>query len=116
VSTPQSNATTPERKTFRDKPLGRIAILLTLLVLALLFARNCTGDADNVSQEAAIESARQVAVFEPDEVQVRFLRRGVPPRAFWAVSMYQGTATRPTRVQLVMVDATTGTVTDDGIP
>jgi hypothetical protein len=116
VSTQPSNATTPGRRAFRDRPLGRIAILLALLALALLFARNCTGDADNVSQQTAVETARSVAVFEPDQVQLRFLRRGIPPRAYWVVSMYQGTARRPTLVQVVLIDATTGDVADDGIP
>jgi hypothetical protein len=30
--------------------------------------------------------------------------------------MYQGTARRPTLVQVVLIDATTGDVADDGIP
>jgi hypothetical protein len=91
-------------------------ILVAVLAVAAVVARACTGDAGNISQDEAIERARAVAVFEPDEIQVRFLRRGVPPRGYWAVSMYRGTAERPTVTQAVLVDAETGDVVDDGLP
>lgn len=112
MSTPQSPA--GSKRGLRDRPLGRVLILVAVLVVAGLAARSCAQSGRNVSPDEAIEAARQVALFEPDDVQVRFFRRGVPSEPFWGVSMYQGTATRPTLVQVVIVDAKTGDVVDDG--
>lgn len=89
-------------------------ILVAVLAVAGVAARSCADSGRDVSSEEAIAIARDVAVFTPDEVQVRFFRRGVPSEPFWGVSMYQGTATQPTRVQVVIVDAKTGAVVDDG--
>jgi hypothetical protein len=56
-----------------------------------------------------------VAVFSPRELQIRYVQQGAPkPRGIWAVSMYQGDPRRPTRVQLVQIDAQTGDIVDDG--
>jgi len=107
----------PERPTrpLRDRPLGRILMLILVLGAAALAARSCADSSPDVSKEAAIESAREIAAFEPEHVQVRFIRRGVPSHGYWAVSLYQGPAQQPTRVQLVVVDANTGDVVDDGL-
>jgi hypothetical protein len=46
-------------------------------------------------------------------VQIRFVQRGIPPRQFWAVSLYTVDADdRPEQVELVLVDAQTGEVGD----
>ena len=102
-------------KPLRDRPLGRVLMLVLVLGAAALAARSCADTTPDVSKEAAIESAREIAAFEPESVQVRFVRRGVPSRGYWAVSLYQGPARQPTRVQLVVVDANTGDVVDDGL-
>jgi hypothetical protein len=84
-----------------------------VLAVALLAARSC-GSSGDVTSEQAVEIAHGVRSFEPDEVQVRFFRQGVNADPLWAVSMYQGTPRRPTRVQVVVVDARTGDVLDNG--
>jgi hypothetical protein len=102
-------------RSLRDRPLGRVLMLAAVLVLALLAARSCADTTPPVSADRAIEIARSVQDFEPGQVQVRFVRMGAPePRGVWAVSMYQGDAARPTRVQLVTVDSVTGRILDDG--
>ena len=105
----------PPPRSLRDRPLGRILMLGLVLLVALFAGRSCANGAPDISKEEAIEIARGVGTFEPDAIQVRFLRQGAP-RSFgiWAVSMYQGEAINPTRVQLVSVDAETGAVLDDG--
>jgi hypothetical protein len=110
-----ADAAAAPRRALRDRPLGRVLLLAAVLAAAALAARSCADTSPDVSKEAAIESAREIAVFEPESVQVRFVRRGVPSRGYWAVSLYQGPARQPTRVQLVVVDANTGDVVDDGL-
>lgn len=88
-------------------------LLLVVLALALLTTRGCAGDGP-VTKDEAIAKARSVQAFEPEAVQVRFLRRGLPPRPTWVVSLYRGSPTRPTRTQLVLVDSETGEIVDDG--
>lgn len=108
-------ASTAKRKDLRDRPLGRIAILFAVLAFAVLASRSCAGGDQEVAKDDAVETARSVVLFEPDDVQVRFLRRGLPSRPYWIVSMYKGTYRNPTVVQVVIVDAATGEITDDGI-
>lgn len=86
-------------------------MLGALLLVALLVARGCASANRQVSQERAIEIARQATSFKPDRVQIRFLQQGIPPRAIWAVSLYNvGASGTPTRVNVVRVDAATGVV------
>ncbi|MSO94582.1 MAG: hypothetical protein EXQ81_02155 [Thermoleophilia bacterium] len=106
------DARTP--RSFRERPLGRIAIFAVVLIAAFAASRSCADTSPDFSKDEALASARAIAAFEPGHVQIRFIRSGVPPRGYWAVSMYQGEATAPTRTQLVLIDANTGTVTDDG--
>lgn len=103
----------PSTRGLRDRPVGRVALLAVVLFLAVLAARSC-GSAGTITNERAVEVARTVQAFEPDALQVRFFRRGVNAEPLWAVSLYQGTARRPTRVQVVVVDARTGEIVDDG--
>lgn len=105
------------RRGLRDSIGGRLAILGVVLVLALVSAKACGGTASgDLGRDEAIEVARTVAVFEPDGIQVRFVNRGIPPRGTWIVSLHNGPARNPTAVQTVLVDAATGTITDDGTP
>ncbi|MBM3677219.1 MAG: hypothetical protein FJW96_04950 [Actinobacteria bacterium] len=109
-----AEAPTAERS-FRDRPLGRLAMLVAVLVLAVLAARGCANSSPDVTQERAVEIARKVIAFEPESMQIRFLQQGVPkPRGIWAVSFYNGSAARPSRYQLVRVDAKSGRIVDDG--
>lgn len=108
-----SPSAAPAKRGLRDRPLGRLALLAGVLVVAFALTKGCATSGD-ITNEQAEDIAREVQAFEPDEVQVRFFRRGVNAHALWAVSLYQGTARRPTRVQVVVVDALTGDVVDDG--
>jgi hypothetical protein len=96
----------------RDRPLFRVAALVTVLLVAGLLARSCGSGSSQVSSERAVELARAEASFEPDREQVRLVQRGIPPRRFWGVSLYDvGANGQPTRVEVFLVDARTGDVT-----
>ena len=99
----------PERS-FRDRPLGRIALLLAVLILAFGVSRSCGSVGDEVSQDEAIEIAREQVDFEPDHEQVRLFKKGAKSIPYWGVSLYKGSRTRPTRCRVVQVDARTGEV------
>lgn len=99
----------------RDRPFVRVAILVTVLLLAGLAARSCGGGAsDALSQSEAVEAARSVAVVKSAKAQVRYLNQGVPPRGTWLVSFYTGPVTDPVTVQNIVVDAKSGAIVDDG--
>jgi hypothetical protein len=86
-----------------------------VLLAAVLVARGCGSGAD-VTKDEAIEIAKPVVIFDYERFQVRYVQRGLPARGYWAVSFYKGKPTRPTVVQLVLVDAKTGKIADDGRP
>lgn len=82
-----------------------------LLLLALLVSRSCAAADREVSQERAISIAREATPFDPDRVQIRLVQRGIPPRAVWAVSLYDvDGGDNPTRVNVVLVDGRTGAI------
>lgn len=96
---------------FRDRPLGRIVILLVVLAIALLALKTCASRDTDVSQDEAVEIAREEVDFEPERTMVRFVPRGVDSRPFWAVSFSQLDANgQPERITVVLVDGTTGEV------
>jgi hypothetical protein len=102
VATPSTG--TARSRDLRDRPLGRIAILVVVLAVAFLSARACGSGDDNVSSDRAIELARAEASFDPDRNQVRLVQRGIPPRAYWAVSLYDvGPKGAPTKVEVYLV-------------
>ena len=84
---------------------------MALLLVALLVSRSCGSSDRQVSQERAVSIAREATPFEPDKVQVRLVQRGIPPRAVWAVSLYDVDRNdSPTRVNVVLVDGRTGAI------
>lgn len=94
----------------RDSWRFRLGALAVVLLVALLSARACSTDRE-VSQAEAVATAREKTSWEPDRVQVRLVQRGIPPRAVWAVSLYDVDANgSPTRVNLVLVDGRTGEI------
>ena len=96
----------------RDRALVRVAVLLAVLAVALLYTRGCGSRAGEVSSARAVELAQENVSFTPDRKQIRYLQRGVPPRSYWGVSFVQiGPDGRPTRVEVFLVDAKTGDVT-----
>ncbi len=95
----------------RDSRLFRVAALAAVLLVALLVSRSCAASDRQVSQERAISIARAATPFEPDKVQIRLVQQGIPPRAVWAVSLYNvGPSDIPMRVNLVLVDGRTGVI------
>lgn len=104
-------ANTP--RDLRDSRVFRVAAVGAVLLVALLVSRSCAASDRKVSQERAIAIAREATPFEPDKVQIRLVQRGIPPRAVWAVSLYNVDANgNPTRRMLVLVDGRTGAIVD----
>ena len=112
------DASSPERKVardLRDSWIFRLAALAVVLLAALAVARSCGSAGRNVTADEAVVIARESTNFEPDKHQVRFFQRGIPPRPLWAVSLYDiGPRDQPVRVHLVVIDATTGAVVEQG--
>jgi hypothetical protein len=107
VDTPPTDAGT--RRGLRDRPLGRVAILVALLLVALLVARTCGSTQPNVSSEEAEEIAREQIDFDAPNIQIRNVPRGVNRRA-WIVDLYTGTPSNPGRCRQVEVNADSGEV------
>jgi hypothetical protein len=84
---PTAAGTPHERRTFRDRPLGKAAVVLVVLLAAFLVSRSCGSSETQISKERATEIARGVIDYEPDRVQVRYLKRGFQSQGFWAVSL-----------------------------
>ena len=118
MSTPSSSTDeqAPRRRDLRDSTLGRIAIIVAVLAIAGVSARSCSsrGGGGELTREEAVAAAETVAVFEGDEVLVRYLNQGIPPRGTWIVSFYNGPRRHPTASQTILVDAETGQIVDDG--
>jgi len=107
-----SSAGTPARRGLRDRPLGRVAILVAVLVAALLVSRGC-GSSGDVDKDRAVAIALQQVDFTPECKQVRYVRRGIQARGFWAVSLWTlDDEGEFDRVSVVLVDAQTGAVGD----
>jgi hypothetical protein len=85
-------------------------MLAVVLVAALLVARTCGSSQPTVTQEEAIEIAKQRVDFEPRSVQIRNVPRGLEGRRSWAVSLYTGTISRPGTCRVVEIDASSGQV------
>jgi len=96
---------------FRDRPLGRVVILVVVLAIALFAAKTCASRDSDISQEEAIEIAQQEIDFDPDRTMVRFTPRGIQSRPFWAVSFSLLDANdQPERITVVLVNAITGEI------
>ncbi|HYY77109.1 MAG TPA: hypothetical protein VE644_12390 [Gaiellaceae bacterium] len=97
----------------RDRPLGKVALLLAVLLLAFLASRSCASRETEISRDEAVEIARGEIDFEPDRVAVRFVPRGVQSRPSWAVSLSTEDAEGVLeRVTVVVVDGQTGDVAE----
>ena len=112
MATPSTDAA--RSRDLRDRPLGRVLLLLAVLALAFLSVRACQPDG-GVSSERAVELARAEVDFTPDRTQVRLVQQGIPPRAYWAVSLYNvDESGRPTEFVAFLVDRRTGEVVATG--
>jgi hypothetical protein len=84
-----------------------------LLALGFVLVHVVDRHGAKVSQDEAVAIARAQIDFEPEDYQIRFLRRGIPSRGFWAVSFFtrkEGGGYE--RVTVVLVDASSGKVTE----
>ena len=78
--------------------------------MAFLITKSCARQQNRIGQDEAVAIATEHVDFTPDGHQVRYLPQGVPPVYYWAVRLYTGTNEQPDRVQVVLVNATTGEV------
>jgi hypothetical protein len=97
-----------------DRPAARAAALVLVLLAAFLVARTCGSSRPNVTQEEAIAIAKEEVDFEPRQVQVRNVPRGLDGERSWAVSLYTGTLEEPGQCRVVEVDADDGAVKGTG--
>ncbi len=87
--------------------------MVALVAIGLLLTRVLDRSGARVSEERAVEVARPYAGFIPEGHNIRLVRRGIPPKPFWAVSFWIKDASGdPTRVTVVLVNADTGDVTE----
>ena len=107
MDTPSSDA--GSRRGLRDRPVGRIAILVAVLLFALLVARTCGSSQPDVSADEAVRIARAQIDFDAPEYQIRNVPRGFEHRA-WVVDLYTGTPRNPGQCSQVEIDADTGEV------
>lgn len=99
---PESRRPLPPRRTV-------IVFIAILLVAAFVVSRSCQEREVAIDKERAVEIARDQIDYEPQRVAVRFLRRGVPSRGYWAVSM---PGADPPRVTTVLISASSGDVVE----
>lgn len=82
-----------------------------MLVVAFGASRSCASTEHAVSKERAIAIARAQLGFQPERTQIRFVRRGIETRGYWAISFStldaKGTLER---VAVMLADAETGAV------
>jgi hypothetical protein len=111
VATPSTDAGSERARSLRDRPLFRVAALLLVLLAAFLASKSCASRDTEISQDEAVEIAREQIDYEPDRVGVRFLPQGFQSRPSWAVSLStvnaEGTLTR---VTVVVVDGSNGEI------
>jgi hypothetical protein len=101
------------RRTLRDRPLGRILLLVAVLVVAFVASKSCASRDTEVESDEAVEIAREEVDYEPDRVMVRFTPRGIDSTPHWAVSLSVVDADgNPERITVVLVDARTGEVVE----
>jgi len=85
-----------------------------VLLTALLVARTCGSNNKEISQDEAIEIAKENASFEPCPqlqcVQIRYVPRGIPVRGFWGVVLSDKIDSdgEPNRTESFLIDVQTG--------
>lgn len=99
---PHSRRELPPRRTI-------IALIAILFVAAFVVSRSCQKREVQISKERAVEIAREQIKYKPQRVAVRFVRRGIPSRGYWAVSL---PGTDPPRITTVVINAASGAVVE----
>ena len=97
----------------RDRPLGRVLILVVVLLAALLVSKSCGATSTSVSQQEAIAIAKQQISYTANHVQIRLIKRGLKSQAFWAVSLSQKQPDGKLKnVTVVVIHGDTGAVVE----
>jgi hypothetical protein len=102
------------RRGLRDHPLGKLLLLAVVLAVALVVARTCGSNNQEISQDEAIEIAKENASFEPCPqvqcVQIRYVPRGIPVRGYWGVVLSDELDSdgEPNRTESFLIDVQTG--------
>ena len=86
--------------------------MVALLGIGLVLVNVLDQGKTRVSKDDAVAIARERIDFRPTGYQIRFIRRGIPSRGFWVASFYIRKDSDYSRVTVVLVDATTGKVTE----
>jgi hypothetical protein len=87
--------------------------MVALLLIGLALVHFGVRGEKKISKEHALAIARPRVDFEPNGHQIRFLRRGIPPRGYWIVTYYiRNTVGAYKRVTTVFIDASSGEVTE----
>ena len=95
---------------------GPLPVLAVLLVAIFFVSRGCQTEGIELTQEEAIEIAKDEAAFTPCAergcVVVRAVQRGIPTRLVWIVGLAESLDEngRPTRFANFLVDARTGEI------
>ena len=85
--------------------------MAALIVVGLLLTRLPGHGKPRISEEKAISIASSQVEFTPQGHNIRLVRRGIPPRAFWAVSFWIRNSTGGySKVTLVLINADTGRI------
>jgi hypothetical protein len=87
--------------------------MVALIAIGLVLVNVLGRGSPSVSKSEALRISRPRIDFTPQDHQIRFIRRGIPPHGFWVVSYFirnQGGGYK--RVTVVVVDATSGKVTE----
>ena len=104
------------RRGLRDSIPGRILLLGLVFLAAVLVSRSCGAADKNVSQDEAIEIAKENARFEPCPqqqcVQIRYIQRGIPVHAYWGVVLSDelDDEGQSNRIESFLIDVSTGDV------
>ena len=92
----------------------RVGVIALLLVLCFVVAGTCQQSQVRITKQQAIATAEEQVNFDPEQVQIRFLRQGIGSEPFWIVSLSVRGSREDTFRQLtfVRIDANTGKVAD----
>jgi hypothetical protein len=87
--------------------------MAALLAVGFLLVHVAERGGRKISKDEAVAIARTKIDFEPTGYQIRFLRRGIPPRGYWITSLYiRKQSGGYSRVTVVVIDAASGAVTE----
>jgi hypothetical protein len=87
--------------------------MVGLLALGLVLTRVLGQTNPHVSEEKAVQIARPRVDFTPQGHNIRLIRQGIPPHAYWAVSFWIRSATGSyKRITIVLVDTSNGRIVE----